>query len=372
MTRFAAHTRGARWLGVPILLLGLLAPQAAGATPPPSLTIDPSPVVFRLGQQTVTIHLTWSTGDDAVTAPNLCHNYGGLDVSCTPLHGATGGTDLTIPTSTQAYTLKLKRTAEPAPDQDVLAAAQLTWKVDDPSALSHPSNFEPQALVLKPVTTLTTLKQDDVEDEPWYCSIPVPGKGVNLIGRDSTPNQYPGGVQIGYTHSFDPGTDPLPCSVKIDDFERGGVRFDMAQALVFANEHGIKEATLSFRLKTSYLDHSDTSDATISCLDRIEVASDQWWTWAPNSHDTIPSGPISITVPHGNLRGTRTDDGARMNPDGSFAVDVRAILAQQLTADRPTATGSWVLIGEDESFPQNNDVCISGYGDFTLTLIPER
>lgn len=178
-------------------------------------------------------------------------------------------------------------------------------------------------------------------------------------------------MSAGYGHYFDPGSDPRPCSVKIDDFQRGGVRFDMARALAYANEHGIKAATLSFRLKDSRVDKTG-NDAAISCLDRIEVSNELWWTWAPNSHDTIPSGPMSISVPHGNLRGTQTNDGARMNPDGSFAVDVRAILALQLGFGSPTATGSWVLIGEDESFPQNNEDCLSSYGDFTLTLTAAR
>lgn len=372
MTRTGIGIRLSHWLGAALLLLGLLAPRAASAAPPPFLTVDPDPVVFVLGAKTVTIHLSWSAGDDALAAPQLCRNYGGLDVSCQPLQGAAGATDLTIPTTTQQYTLKLKRTAEQAPDADVLATTTLTWRVDNPSIPDHPGNFSPPSLVLAPVATLTTLKQDVVEDEPWYCSIPVPGKGLNLEGTGGKPVQEPGRVSIGYGHYFDPGADPLPCSVKIDSFERGGVRFDMARALAFESEHGIKAATLSFRLNESYLDQSGNSDATISCLARVEVLHERWWTWAPDSHDTIPSGPIGITVPHGNLRGARTDDGARMNPDGSFAVDVGAILLQQLGFGSPTATGSWVLIGQDESFPQNNDVCASSYGDFALTLAGAR
>jgi len=30
------------------------------------------------------------------------------------------------------------------------------------------------------------------------------------------------------------------------------------------------------------------------------------------------------------------------------------------------------LIGMDESFPRNNDACLSNYGDFALTLTAER
>jgi hypothetical protein len=179
-------------------------------------------------------------------------------------------------------------------------------------------------------------------------------------------------VQIGYDHYFDPGVDPFPCTDKIDDFERGGIRFDMAQALRFEDQHGIKSATLSFHLKETHLDESGNADNSISCLDRIAVSSELWWTWAPNSHDIIPTGPISITVPHGNLRGAGTEDGARMNPDGSFSVNVSTILMQQLGFGSPTVTGSWVLIGQDESFPQNNDVCASSYDHFTLTLTGQR
>jgi hypothetical protein len=365
-------TRWFRWFAAPLLLLGLLTPQTTGAAPSASLVVSPNPVVFLLGAKTVGIHLTWSTGDASVTAPNLCHNYGGVDVSCTPLEGASGTEELTIPTSTQAYTLKLKRSAEPAPDQDVLATTELTWKVDDPSSLAHPGNFSPPSLALTPVATLTTLKEDVVEDVPWYCSVPVPGKGLNLHGTGGTPYQDPSGVQIGYDHYFDPGVDPLPCSDKIDEVERGGIRFDMGQALKFASDHGIKGATLSFRLKETHLDESGNTDNSISCLDRIAVANDLWWTWAPNSHDFIPTGPISITVPHGNLRGAGAEDGARMNPDGSFSVDVGAILLQQLSFSGPTVTGSWVLIGQDESFPENNDVCLSSYDHFTLTLTGQR
>ncbi len=190
----------------------------------------------------------------------------------------------------------------------------------------------------------------------WYLEkllVPLPFSlitGLDTAGLGEPFNLYLKGapVQVGYDNHYDPGTDPFPCWESADDVFRGVVAFDLSSPLRTGIPSGafVYSAKLKYHNFTPQLVWRDDGGLMAldveSCARELRVA-------------TLSGDALSESDSYAIL-----DDGGV-----DFNEDVTAPVRDWLDTK---SQGAFIFAGRDESFPGNNNACVSRYGNFELDV----
>jgi hypothetical protein len=193
---------------------------------------------------------------------------------------------------------------------------------------------------LAPSHLITTFYKDTYCHHYWCGDLCVHG---------TQPDIPAGGTVIaGFSHFYDPGTDPFPCTEKVDIVYGAAVRFDLSTF------DSITSATLHFKWDQTYMTGPGTT--ADSALTQIGVATDDWPSMVH---------PGDVEIGYLPIHGEDLFDVSHADHD--FAIDVSNIARSWVNHDRNNY--GLVLFGPNNGYPEDNDVWQSRYRNFSLTVI---
>lgn len=169
--------------------------------------------------------------------------------------------------------------------------------------------------------------------------------GVGVFGT-KPPDLASGQALVGFSNSYDPGTQPLPCEESLSEVYRGVVRFDLSSVRKIKGVV-VESANFNYRVVSSVF----CSSAGGRCVtDRRNCVSEV----LAATVDVRGRGSVPGDVPAG--------DSYRFGSGG----DVSSLVRDWVTGARPNF--GFVLKGPDETYATNNAACYSTLSGFTLTV----
>lgn len=203
-----------------------------------------------------------------------------------------------------------------------------------PITTPHPVYLAPRP----PTRTGTTWQLGHEANNPIYCGLRTRGTGPTITDPGA------GSVMYGYSNSYDPGTEPLPCWEKIDHTFRGMVLFDLSDL----RGKTIERAVLSFRVL--HLPPSWRLSCGSDPLSNLYTLSQDWSAGFREGH-----------ISHGAAAGVMGEWGI----DG-YTRDISDLVRQWVSGRLPNY--GLVLVGRDETYRKATDVCVSHASGFSLRV----
>jgi hypothetical protein len=358
MKRLRKTTVGpVRWLGCLLLVLTLAPAISVGVGPvaarPVSLGLStlmatPNPVVIPYGTETGSTMIAWNSGTDVVPELWVPDRASHREMRLPGIMTPSGTYPLSVRMG-QGTTVSLY-----LPGHDVLLnSVTVTTQRPSGNAVSALPTPDPCAKLctasMPPSHVYTTYRSRDETD--GLCSSPGVTGTMPVGGTDADVPWDT--IAVGFHHYYDEGSF-IPCTETDDIFFRGAVRFDLHG---FKNDHFIG-AKLTFRVLDSQRRY-DGLGAVVpgiwSAAAGVDRATDDWPDWpAHSNHDYLNGdGAQQFVAPE------RLDN-------ATISLDVSAMVRDWLAGATPNY--GFVFYGKDEGYPDNSEILISTYTDFTLTL----
>ena len=219
---------------------------------------------------------------------------------------------------------------------------------------SAAATFSALSLVLGGCPPPVTLVTDELVPSPivgtfykdTYCHHEWCGDLCLHGTRPDVPRS--GTVLVGYYHFYDPGTDPFPCTEKVDIVYAGAVRFELSTF------DSIVSATLHF--KWDWTKMTGVGTTANSALTKLGIATYDWPSMVMPGDLEIGYLPVPaeefLDMSHG---------------DHDFSIEVSNVARSWINHERRNF--GFILSGPDNGYPENNDVWESQYRNFTLTVV---
>ena len=185
-------------------------------------------------------------------------------------------------------------------------------------------------------------------DPSWPCRTPANlTRSTQAVVRDS--------FMAGYRHQYDDGTDPFPCTTRLTEVGRGGVRFDLTRIfnhLAWLNNPGSKVEKARLQFRRELLDGRDCGDHMVTSADPWPTESIEWLGGRPWIDQ--------ILVPK--------DDSFACGGFGNICeIDVAPIVQGWVVGSRPN--NGLIFIGENEdNTARGNGACRVRYTNFQMEL----
>jgi hypothetical protein len=187
-------------------------------------------------------------------------------------------------------------------------------------------------------------------NDRWNCS-----KFHPTSGSGPAPDVPAAQVLVGYINHYEAGSGPLPCEENSKDAYRGTIWFDLSK--LSGKLPVAATATLNFKQVAGGVAAYDAGRNPITkvCDDRLFLANVDWRKgW--ESKGAVPEGEL-VSAVHGCAEGCN--------------IDVTDIVNKWTTG--AANNYGFVIVGENEDWldkliPNDNSVCETRYGDFTLTI----
>lgn len=200
------------------------------------------------------------------------------------------------------------------------------------------------------VTAIYTLSPATSDVAMWWHeeengTNPLGTCGLNSIGI-KPPDLVAGSTLVGFKNYYDPGTNPFPCTLSVDEVYRGVVRFDLS-AIQKLKPDFVESANFNYVIDSSVF----CSSAGGRCVtDKRNCVAEA----LVSTIDVRGKSQIPGDLPHG--------DSYRFGPSG----DVTSVVREWINGT--TRNFGFVLKGSDESYSTNNSACYSILSGFTLTV----
>jgi hypothetical protein len=344
--------------------------------PNATITASPNPVFINpISQAPKAVSLSWNTGN-----PNLS---GQINI------GQCGGQTVgnANPTGTASYDVTLGGSylfVLCDPSGNVLITTTVTseneLRLGLPTATPAASNVQ-----LNPAIVRNSWNASADQIGGAYCNLPsYPGEGLPDVGTapqpiDPSAVTNESAVVFGYAHHYDPGSQPAPCGGWNVVVYRGAVGFDMGRVNSFIQAHGLKSATLEFSLIP---DQGSTPNGDLGCLSQIQVSDNSWDK--PESQYILNNASFNgLTGGSEHTQYPQVSDLAKEAGSGPYTpnlgvadamtVDVTSLVTLQAAfGGQPNM--HFIFVGSVESLsePNDNNECMTIFGNFLLNLVPDH
>jgi len=194
-----------------------------------------------------------------------------------------------------------------------------------------------ERVIIKPSETFYL---PDGNSDYAKMSYPCPGACFATMGT-SCEFQLPpdDSTVVGFSHSYDPGTEPCPCWEYANCVYRGYVRFDLS----VLQGKGIGLAHLKWH-STTRKSYGDTASNAGTCVAKVFIALEPW------KYDTFITG----------------EDLTTDWPEG--VADVSSIVRDWMSGARPNY--GFFFVGPDENLNyKNNDECLTIMENLRLEVL---
>lgn len=207
----------------------------------------------------------------------------------------------------------------------------------DPRApLATTAETVEETVTLSPADTKTWVYYDEYYSKAPYCGHPF------KVGP--TWDDVPGSIVAGFKHYYDKGAVIFGCPETLNWNYRGTVWFDLSGIVAKAPfpQVFVKSATLKFKALDS------------ECPSQLGIAIRDWSKGYP-ANELVPGASF-----------------AKMETCGreGCSIDVQAFVNNWVKGAEHTgeANDGFVIMGEREGPSNDNDVCMTRYGEFSLTV----
>lgn len=149
------------------------------------------------------------------------------------------------------------------------------------AALTAGCNRTLQTIVIKPDSKRFVYWHTGSGHNEWTCGV---GPCVATMGTNCDPGlTKDDSTLVGYSHHYDPGTQPCPCWEYVDCAYRGYVGFDVSKL----KQTGIVSATLKWE-PTTQRSTGDAVSNSGNCIAKVYQATETWQKGRTTAGEEIP------------------------------------------------------------------------------------
>lgn len=188
------------------------------------------------------------------------------------------------------------------------------------------------------------------ENDAPYCGLRTNGTGGRYLEGSGW------ALLVGYSHSYDAGTQPLPCWQVVDYAYRSAVKFDLSPL----SGRKIWKATLTMVVANGWTDFNHDNRVNVSCASQIMYATSDW----SGAKDLIDGDPY-LDMPNGTPNASANTGTVSISGGRNVSIDVTDAV-RRWKIGQPNF--GFVFRGPRENYPNSNEECASEYGNLNLRV----